>query len=489
MGSYTWSFGSVAQIYDGEYVRSSDTDFPNGAGFPIKGAGLLQTLRSKSGSFAYETVDTLINTSGGNQTMCTVFFFFQDGWSGQSGYLQMDWFEINSAAGGSGNLYLEPFDSAITMERTGTTGDYGYISTGDVETAITKYVTGVLNATHSVLKLPIALTQTLNVSASVSGYFPHEYVPLWIAGVNYDYVIGLDLFFSKKAQVSDFVSQSLSDIDPTVWVKKKALLVYTLRVTDYEKWTLDQLLAGHQIINVLDGNYSFYIDAWLSGLRAYREPERNWVKPWRLEVSLIALSLFDPEPPVVDESDFLNWIEYDTGNYLTITSSRCTWIASGGSHTNYLSFYHVFSSDYILDVDARITDSSYAGSIELLVVSDSISWEDIFVLFRTFAMFFDYGSGDRRIHLVHRQRYPDNLYFGSGYPVALNTTYYLRLRRLSGILSLQIFSDAARTNLLHTETSTVNETRTAYYKIVTMSHAPYGQNCAGYVENFVDQTP
>lgn len=114
-------------IYDGSYNRSSSVDFPSGAGKLIKGAGLLQTLKTKPATFSAETVDTLINVSGGSQTKCTVFFEVNDGWNSQSLWLQIDWFEVNTAAGGSGNLFSEHFTDSVHMELTGTYGDYGYI--------------------------------------------------------------------------------------------------------------------------------------------------------------------------------------------------------------------------------------------------------------------------------------------------------------------------------------------------------------------------
>lgn len=119
-------------IYDGEYGRSSDTDFPSGSGIPTKGNGLLQTLRSKTGTFAAETVDVQANVAGGSQDKCTIFFSLGDGWSAQNFWEQIDWFQINGGAGGANPLYDEQFTASITMERTGTTGDYGYISSGEV---------------------------------------------------------------------------------------------------------------------------------------------------------------------------------------------------------------------------------------------------------------------------------------------------------------------------------------------------------------------
>ncbi|KKN63869.1 hypothetical protein LCGC14_0497470 [marine sediment metagenome] len=121
-------------IYDGAYDRTSDVDFPSGAAILTKGNGLLQTLDTNSGTFGAETKDVQVDVSGGSEDNCTLFFQLSDAWSAQNFWEQLDWVEINSGAGGAGNLYDEQFTDAITMERSGTTGDYGYISTGSVVT-------------------------------------------------------------------------------------------------------------------------------------------------------------------------------------------------------------------------------------------------------------------------------------------------------------------------------------------------------------------
>jgi len=120
---------AAAYIYDGEYDRANNADFPEGAGIPTKGAGLLQTLAQKNvgGSWGPETLDVLANVAAGTQSKCTIFFLMGDGWVQQTVYLDIDWFEINEGAGGSGRFTLENFDDVVKMERTGSYGDYGYI--------------------------------------------------------------------------------------------------------------------------------------------------------------------------------------------------------------------------------------------------------------------------------------------------------------------------------------------------------------------------
>ena len=121
------------QIFDGSYDRTNNTDFPSGAWIAIKGKGMLQTLYGFDGpgSFTWETRDIQVNVASGNQSDCTIFFLLYDGDNPTECYLNIDWFEINGASNGGNPLYDEQFSSSVVMEQTGTTGDYGYISTGD----------------------------------------------------------------------------------------------------------------------------------------------------------------------------------------------------------------------------------------------------------------------------------------------------------------------------------------------------------------------
>jgi len=124
-----------AQIYDGPYDRTSKADFPPFAAIPLKGAGLLQTLRTRNAPFGPITEDVLVNVSAGTEAYCTIMFWFRDAWIAQTGWMDLDWFEINSGAGGAGPLYDEQFTDIVHMEVSGTNRDYGYISYGVITLA------------------------------------------------------------------------------------------------------------------------------------------------------------------------------------------------------------------------------------------------------------------------------------------------------------------------------------------------------------------
>jgi len=117
-------------IYDGAYDPSSDTDFPSGSGIATKGAG--QLYSGKCLTDGTYTVEFQADTSGGTQEYCTIFLTLSDISNSYSAYAQIYWFEINTGPNGQGNLYREEFDDTVVMQRTGTIGDYGYISSGEV---------------------------------------------------------------------------------------------------------------------------------------------------------------------------------------------------------------------------------------------------------------------------------------------------------------------------------------------------------------------
>ncbi|KKK67458.1 hypothetical protein LCGC14_2953860, partial [marine sediment metagenome] len=130
-GDYTSSsWGTQVYIYDGAYNRASDVDFPSGSGLLPKGNGLLQTGLTHTGDFGMQTEEFQVDVSGGSEDMVMIAIQSNDSWNSQNGYYQVETLEINSGPGGAGILYRELFKAAINMERTGTTGDYGYISEG-----------------------------------------------------------------------------------------------------------------------------------------------------------------------------------------------------------------------------------------------------------------------------------------------------------------------------------------------------------------------
>jgi len=140
---YKWGIGfsggnaytfPMFRIYDGEYNRSSMTDFPIGSQPLEKGSGGLMYSKHRGGSdvnFWY-LEDVLVDVSSGNQSYCTLMWGNYDySTLGKFGLI-IDYIQINTASGGSGNLWTTDFESAvhniffeIGAPLGGTWDDYG----------------------------------------------------------------------------------------------------------------------------------------------------------------------------------------------------------------------------------------------------------------------------------------------------------------------------------------------------------------------------
>jgi hypothetical protein len=114
-------------IYDGVYNRKSTSDFPSGSAIPTKGNGLLQKYDGPNtyGTWGPTTVDLLVNVAGGCLDYVTIFFRMNDDWIANRIYLDLDFIEINTGPGGSGNIVTLHFTESVVMEVTETYLDYG----------------------------------------------------------------------------------------------------------------------------------------------------------------------------------------------------------------------------------------------------------------------------------------------------------------------------------------------------------------------------
>jgi len=125
--SYTEARGVAdSYILDGAYDRKSDTDFPSGAGMPLKGNGNLQVLYQENtyGTWGPFARDVLVSISPALDYV-TLFFHLTDGWNTQTVYDDIDLIEVNNESGGSKNIIRLHFTESVIMEVTGTYNDYG----------------------------------------------------------------------------------------------------------------------------------------------------------------------------------------------------------------------------------------------------------------------------------------------------------------------------------------------------------------------------
>jgi hypothetical protein len=134
------------RVYDGEYDRENDADWPDpGAAPTLKGNGLLQTVFSHASPFAWTEEEAVIDTSGGSEDKVTLMVVMADGHASTKYRIDVDWLKILED---STELCVEDFDGAVTMERTGTDKDYGYIGSGEctgifAPTVTTQAATGI----------------------------------------------------------------------------------------------------------------------------------------------------------------------------------------------------------------------------------------------------------------------------------------------------------------------------------------------------------
>lgn len=123
---------------------------------------------------------------------------------------------------------------------------------------------------------------------------------IYINDVAYNHII--DTSFSKSSIVSipEWIN-SAPEIDTNVWSKKPLVIIYTLRITDAEKWALDQLLIAHQKIYIEDDIYIIDADVWIRSINAKWKGDIDWSNPWLLEIELVIVNML--------EGDYSTWTE------------------------------------------------------------------------------------------------------------------------------------------------------------------------------------
>ncbi len=126
---------------------------------------------------------------------------------------------------------------------------------------------------------------------------------IYINDIVYDYVIDTNFGEIKTVSTPEWINQN-PEIDTNIWTKKPLIIVYTLRVTDAEKWALDQLLTAHQQVFIEDDTYSIYASVWVRNINSTWAGNENYSNPWLLEIELVVISLL--------EGDYSNWAIYDS---------------------------------------------------------------------------------------------------------------------------------------------------------------------------------
>jgi len=124
-------------------------------------------------------------------------------------------------------------------------------------------------------------------------------------GNEYTHIIDTGFSEIKEVQLPEWINDEMPDIDTSVWNRSPLKITYLMRVTNAEKWTLDQILLGHQKVYIEDTTYNIRADVWLMGIEAIWEADINWSKPWRIEIELVTIEL-------IFEGDYTTWAIYDS---------------------------------------------------------------------------------------------------------------------------------------------------------------------------------
>jgi len=143
-----------------------------------------------------------------------------------------------------------------------------------------------------------------------------------VNGIYYDHIIDVEFSESKTVSLPEWINDSIPDIDTNVWNREVIKITYVMRVTDAEKWTLDQLLINHAFISLVDDIYEKKAIVWVKSIEAVWEGNINWNDPWRITLTLITEALYVElvELGINDWAYFKNkgeiWFNEESGGYI-----------------------------------------------------------------------------------------------------------------------------------------------------------------------------
>lgn len=126
-------FDFLAEIADGAYSRSSATDFPTGASYLLKGAGMLQSIEHIYGVNASHTKTITASLAASTQANVTIMVYIAEGSGTYQGYFTITGLQITDIA--DRVEYEADLTGTLTMESTGGTADYGILGSDQLGAA------------------------------------------------------------------------------------------------------------------------------------------------------------------------------------------------------------------------------------------------------------------------------------------------------------------------------------------------------------------
>ena len=107
-------------------------------------------------------------------------------------------------------------------------------------------------------------------------------------GVDYDHILDVDFVEINRVSLPEWINDTTPDVDTNVWNLKPLKIIYELRVTDAEKWLLDQILTGHASVKLTDATYGITNDdVFMIDLEAVWEGHINYANPWLITIELL----------------------------------------------------------------------------------------------------------------------------------------------------------------------------------------------------------
>lgn len=106
-------------------------------------------------------------------------------------------------------------------------------------------------------------------------------------GQSYTMILGTEFDEIKEVHTPEWINDASPDVDTTVWNEGVLRVTYLLRVTDVQKWALDQDLTGHTTVTLVDSEYGINHAVWVRKIEAIYDRSRNDTNRWRIIIELI----------------------------------------------------------------------------------------------------------------------------------------------------------------------------------------------------------
>ena len=111
--------------------------------------------------------------------------------------------------------------------------------------------------------------------------------------IEFDYILRTEFAYTHTVAMPKYINQP-PEIDTNVWSEKATIITYELRVTDAQKWILDQILLTHSTIVLIDpifqSAYGYNFNVWLQSINAIYARSENDAYRWRITIEVILVS-------------------------------------------------------------------------------------------------------------------------------------------------------------------------------------------------------